>query len=116
MLSDQAVNGALRSVGVEPEDGFGRVESIAEIGRALSSYWGKQEYIPSPGEDMDKPYIPLKQGLIYMSPIIEDNEIIFARDFGAHNKELMKRFPERSYFRMSLTETGYSLVEIFADD
>lgn len=111
-LSDEAVNGALMLLKIDPAEGFGRIRSLNEIGYALNQFWGNPAFLPPTFEDMTKPYIPLMQGLLTMSPIIADNDIIYARDFAEHNAVLMKEYPGRNYYRADLTEKGYTLVRI----
>lgn len=112
MLDDRAVEGALRSVGVSPEQGFGPAVPLNKIGAALNSYWGNPEYIPTPAEDTIREHIPLKQGLIYMSPFIGRNDIIFARDLGLRNQALMKQYPGMKYYRAGLADGKYIIREI----
>ena len=111
-LSDEAVFSALNALGVPPDSGFGRILPLNVLGAALNRFWGNSRFIPSPQEDMTKRFIPLKQGMIYMSPDIGNNDIIFARDWGVHNRVLMARFPERDYYRMELDDKGYFLSKI----
>jgi hypothetical protein len=111
-LSDEAIKLALKGVGIEAEDGYGAILSVPSLARALNQFWGDMRYLPSPREDMDRPYIPLKQGYIYMSPYIERNDIIYARNLGRHNEKLMEKFPQRRYYRVELTKKGYILSEI----
>ncbi|MBC8278453.1 MAG: hypothetical protein H8E46_09490 [FCB group bacterium] len=111
-LSDEAVFGALNSLGVPPENGFGRILPLNVLGAALNRYWGNPRFIPSPQEDMSGSFIPLKQGMIYMSPDIGKNDVIYARDWGAHNRVLMEQYPGRSYFRMELKDNRYFLSKI----
>lgn len=111
-LSDEAVFTSLSSFNIKPEDGFGRIVPLPEIGSALNRFWGNPRALPNPLEDMVKPFIPLKQGWIYMNPNIEQNDIIYARDFGNHNKELCKRYPGRNYYRIERTDSGLILQSI----
>ncbi len=111
-LSNRAVDGALKSIGINPQKGFGHIAPLNRIGLALNQYWGNPAYLPDIHEDLSKPHIPLKQGLIYMSPDIDSNEIIFARDFGAHNAILMDCYPDRNYYAVDLTKNGYTLRRI----
>ena len=111
-LSDYAVEGALKSLGVKPEDGYGRILPLSHLGKALNRYWGDIRFLPPPAEDMDKLYIPLKQGYIYMSPHIEENDIIYARDLGNRNRLLMGKYPDRNYYRVGRTEEGYIISRL----
>ena len=111
-LSDVAVFGALNSLGVPPVNGFGRTAPLNSLGAALNRYWGNPRFVPSAQEDMVKQFIPLKQGMIYMSPDIGENDIIYARDWGPHNRVLMEQFPGRSCYRMKLDAKGYILSKI----
>jgi hypothetical protein len=111
-LNDTAVDSALRLIGIHPDVGYGRIAPLPVVGMALNRFWGNPQYFPSPAEDMDRPYIPLKQGYDLMNPDIEKNEIIFARDLGGHNKVLMERFPDRKFFKINITLLGYELIPI----
>jgi hypothetical protein len=111
-LNDTAVKSALEAVGIPEEKGYGKIVPLSVIGMALNRFWGNPDYFPSPAEDMDRPYIPLKQGYDYMNPDIARNDIIFARDLGKHNDALQKAFPDRKCFKLSLTRYGYTLTPL----
>lgn len=111
-LSDRAVIGALASLGVKPEDGFGNVAPLPEIGRALNQYWNDPRFIPHPIEDMIHPFIPITQGFVYMSPLINENDIIYARDLGKHNQTLINKYPDRNYYRLTRLKHGLKLEKI----
>jgi len=113
MLSDEAVKCALKSIEVSPDSAYGRIKPLSDIGAALNKYWGKPEYFPNPAEDQLKPHIPVEQGWTLMSPFIEENDVIFARDLGAHNSALKKRFPRRDFYRIDLIGGRYSLSKIY---
>ncbi len=112
MLSDHAINLALKSLGVSPDSGYGRIRPLSEIGAALNNYWGRPEFFPDLSEDQLKPHLPVEQGWALMSPFIEQNDIIFARDLGAHNAALQKRFPQRIFYRIDLKDGRYFLSKI----
>ena len=113
-LSDLAVESALKSLGLKQEDGYGRILPLSHLGKALNRYWGDIRFLPPPTEDMDKLYIPLKQGYIYMSPYIGENDIIFARDLGNRSRLLMEKYPDRNYYRVERTEEGYTMRKLTA--
>ena len=111
-LNDSAVEGALKMLGISPEEGFGLVAPLSQVGRALNQYWGNPRFLPSPAEDMDKLYVPLKQGYIYIYPLINNNDIIFARNLSVHNRRLMEEYPDRNFFTLERLPTGYALQEL----
>ena len=114
-LSDRAVKSALINLGVEPEEGYGRTVDLNLMGAELNRYWNNPESIPEPGEDEALPYIPLTQGLLYMFPFIEDNDIIFARDLGAHDLALTKVFPGREHYRLMWQEGQWVLRKLVTE-
>jgi len=112
MLSEQAVDQALKSLNIPPDSGYGRIKPLSEIGAALNNYWGKLEFFPNPSEDQLKTHFPVEQGWILMSPYIEQNDVIFARDLGAHNAVLQKRFPQRDFYRIDLADGKYLITKL----
>ncbi|MBC8205283.1 MAG: hypothetical protein H8E87_07215 [FCB group bacterium] len=111
-LSDQAAASALYNLGIDPDEGYGRVVDINLLGVELNRYWTNPKSRPSPQEDEEQQYIPLTQGLLYMSPPLEENDIIFARDLGKHDLKLMEVFPERDFYRLMRDESGWLLRKI----
>ena len=111
-LSDEAVFKALSMFNISQDSGFGGVVSLPEFGSALNRFWGNPRALPDPAEDTVKPFIPLKQGWIYVNPHLDQNDIIFARDFGKHNEVLCKKYPGRSYYRIEMTDSGFVLNNI----
>lgn len=111
-LSDEAVNNALSGLGINPDDAYGKVVPLDKLGMSLNKFWGNPRYSPNPAEDMIKPHIPLKQGLIYMNPLIEQNDIIYARNLGKHNLKLSQVYPEREIFLISIDKKGLKLQKV----
>jgi len=111
-LSDDAVNSALANLGIEPDEAYGRIIPLDKIGLELNKFWGNPRYSPHPAEDMMRPHIPLKQGLIYMNPLIEQNDIIFARDMGKHNIVLSRAFPGKELYIIYLEKQSLRLQKV----
>lgn len=114
-LNDKAVYKALYECGISVQDGFSPCSKLNELGMALNKFWGNPEFLPDPYEDMQARFIPLTQGLIYMSPYIDKNDIIYARDFYEHNIVLMNEFPEKRYYWIYFIYDSINIMEMNRD-